>query len=100
MVAGGFQQRGEAGPGASPAAPPPRLCRPALGDDGSSRDDPLSPREREIISLVFDAGLTREQIPRIFRVPEAMVSSGRLNGLRNLKEQTSPAVAAAYLRLA
>jgi len=77
-----------------------RLCRPALEGDGSSRDDPLSPREREIISLVFDAGFTREQIARMFRIREATVSSALLTGLRKLKEQTSPAVAAAYLRLA
>ncbi len=77
-----------------------RLCLPALGDDGSNRDDSLSPQEREIISLVFDAGLTREQIVRMFRMREATVSSALLTGLRKLKEQTSPAVAAAYLRLA
>jgi len=77
-----------------------RLCRPALRRDESARDDPLSPREREVISLVFDAGLTREQIARMFRIRETTVSSILLTGLRKLKEQTSPAVAAAYLKLA
>jgi DNA-directed RNA polymerase specialized sigma24 family protein len=77
-----------------------RLCRPALRHDGSARDDPLSPREREVISLVFDAGLTREQIARMFRIRETTVSSVLLTGLRKLKEQTSPAAAAAYLKLA
>ena len=77
-----------------------RLCRPALKRDGSATDDPLSPREREVISLVFDAGLTREQIARMFRIRETTVSSLLLTGLRKLKEETSPAAAAAYLRLA
>ncbi|GAG26798.1 unnamed protein product, partial [marine sediment metagenome] len=77
-----------------------RLCRPALGGDGSADDDPLSPREREVISLVFDAGLTREQIARMFRIRETTVSSVLLTGLRKLKEQTSSAAVAAYLKLA
>ena len=77
-----------------------RLCRPALKHDGTARDDSLSPREREVISLVFDAGLTRQQIARMFRIRETTVSSVLLTGLRKLKEQTSPAVAAAYLKLA
>jgi DNA-directed RNA polymerase specialized sigma24 family protein len=77
-----------------------RLCRPALGGDGSADDDPLSPREREVISLVFDAGLTREQISRMFRIRETTVNSVLLTGLHKLKEQTSPAAAAACLRLA
>jgi DNA-directed RNA polymerase specialized sigma24 family protein len=72
------------------------LCRPALRDDGSARDDPLSPREREVISLVFDAGLTREQIARMFRIRATTVSSVLLTGLRKLKEQTSPVAAAAH----
>jgi DNA-directed RNA polymerase specialized sigma24 family protein len=76
------------------------LCRPALRRDGPARDDPLSPREREVISLIFDAGLTREQIARMFRIRETTVSSVLLTGLRKLKEHTSPAAAAAYLRLA
>ncbi len=77
-----------------------RLCRPALRHDGSADDDPLSPREREVISLVFDAGLTREQIARMFRIRETTVSSVLMTGLRKLKEQTSSAAVAAYLKLA
>ncbi len=77
-----------------------RLCRPALKRDGGSSDDPLSPREREVMSLVFDAGLTREQIAQMFHIRETAVSSVLLTGLRKLKEQTSSAAAAAYLKLA
>jgi DNA-directed RNA polymerase specialized sigma24 family protein len=77
-----------------------RLCRPALRHDGSAADDPLSPQEREVISLIFDAGLSREQISRMFRMRETTVNSALLTGLFKLKEQTSPAAAAAYPKLA
>ncbi len=77
-----------------------RLCRPALKHNRSADDGPLNPREREVISLVFDAGLTREQISRMFRIRETTVNSALLTGLRKLKEQTSSAAVAAYLKLA
>ena len=78
-----------------------RLCQPTLrqtrvDDDGDS----LNRREREALSLVFDAGLSRDQIARLFRIREATVSALLMSGLRKLKEQTSPAAAAAYLKLA
>ncbi len=77
-----------------------RLSRPAFRenrvDDGESPDG----REREIISLVFDAGLTRGQIARLFHIRETTVSALLMTGLRKLKEQTSPAAATAYLNLA
>jgi DNA-directed RNA polymerase specialized sigma24 family protein len=76
------------------------LCRPALRHNGCATDDPLSPREREVISLVFDAGLTREQIAQMFHIRETTVSSVLLTGLGKLKEQTSSAAASAYLKLA
>jgi len=77
-----------------------RLCRPALKQATGDGDDPLNPREREILSLVFDAGLTREQIAQLFRIRQSTVSTLLMTGLRKLKEQTSPAAAAAYLKLA
>lgn len=77
-----------------------RLCHPTLKDNSSGDDDSLSLREREVISLVFDAGLTREQVAQLFHIRETSVSSALLAGLRKLKEQTSPAAAAAYLKLA
>ncbi len=77
-----------------------RLCRPALKDSGSDDSDFLNLREREIISLVFDAGLTRKQIGHLFRIRESTVGSALMTGLRKLNKQTSPAAAAAYLKLA
>jgi len=77
-----------------------RLCRPGLKHRASATDDALNQREREILALVFDAGLSREQIARLFNIGTATVNSRLLTGLRKLKEQTSPAAAAAYLQLA
>jgi DNA-directed RNA polymerase specialized sigma24 family protein len=77
-----------------------RLCRPALNQPTIDRDDTLNTREREILSLVFDAGLTRQQIAQLFRIRESTVGTLLMTGLRKLKEQTSPAAAAAYLKLA
>ena len=77
-----------------------RLCRPALKHFGPDHDDSLNPREREVISLVFDAGLTRNQIAHLFRIREATIGSLLMTGLSKLKKQTSPAAATAYLKLA
>jgi len=77
-----------------------RLCRPSLRQTRADANDTLNRREREALSLVFDAGLTRDQIARLFRIREATVSALLMTGLRKLKEQTSPAAAAAYLKLA
>ena len=77
-----------------------RLCRPSLTQTRADTDDSLTAREREVLSLVFDAGLTRDQIARLFRIRGATVSALLMTGLRKLKEQTSPAAAAAYLKLA
>src|SRR3990172_11674964 len=77
-----------------------QLCRPALKQPTVDRDDTLNTREREILSLVFDAGLTRQQIAQLFRIRESTVGTLLMTGLRKLKEQTSPAAAAAYLKLA
>jgi DNA-directed RNA polymerase specialized sigma subunit len=52
------------------------------------------------MSLVFDAGLTRDQIAHVFHISETSVSSLLMTGLRKLKEQTSPAAVAAYNHLA
>ncbi len=77
-----------------------RLCRPTLQDHRPEDGDPLNASEREVISLVFDAGLTREQIARLFRIRPTTVSSLLMAALRKLKEQTSAAAAPAYLKLA
>ncbi len=76
------------------------LCRPILRDNLSGDSDSLNAREREVISLVFDAGLTRDQIARLFRIRETTVGALLMNGLRKLREQTSPAAVSAYLKMA
>lgn len=77
-----------------------RLCQPALKDPAAHDEDSLTARERDVVSLIFDAGLTRDEIVRLFRIRESTVSSLLMAGLRKLKAQTSPAAAAAYLKLA
>ena len=76
-----------------------RLCRPVTKNRRSNEGDSLDPREHEVISLVFDAGLTRDQIAHVFHISETSVSSLLMTGLRKLKEQTSPAAVAAYQHL-
>lgn len=76
-----------------------RMCRPALRNN-KPQDDSLTTREREIISLVFDAGLSRGQIAYMFHFRESTISSLLMSGLRKLKEETSPAMTAAYMNVA
>lgn len=76
-----------------------RLSRPHLKERRAQEGDSLNVKEREVLSLVFDARLTRDQIAQLFRIRETTVSTLLMTGLRKLKEQTSPAAAAAYLKL-
>ena len=73
-----------------------RMCRPVIKNRRPNDGDSLDPREHEVMSLVFDAGLTRDQIAHVFHISETSVSSLLMTGLRKLKEQTSPAAVAAY----
>ncbi len=77
-----------------------RMCRPVIKTRRSNDGDSLDPREHEVMSLVFDAGLTRDQIAHVFHISETSVSSLLMTGLRKLKEQTSMAAVAAYNHLA
>src|SRR3972149_6995270 len=63
-----------------------RLSRPALKQARVNDGDSLNRREREALSLVFDAGLTREQIARLFRIRESTGSALLMTGLRQMKE--------------
>ncbi len=73
-----------------------RMCKPVIKNRRSNDGDSLDPREHEVMSLVFDASLTRDQIAHVFHISETSVSSLLMTGLRKLKEQTSPAAVAAY----
>ena len=77
-----------------------RMCRPVIKSRRPNDGDSLDPREHEVMSLVFDAGLTRDQITHVFHISETSVNSMLMTGLRKLKEQTSPAAVAAYAHLA
>lgn len=75
-----------------------RLCHPTLKHYRPDHDDSLNTREREVVSLVFDAGLTRIQIAHLFRIRETTIGSLLMTGLNKLKKQTSPAAATANPR--
>ncbi|MCH7998898.1 MAG: sigma-70 family RNA polymerase sigma factor [Chloroflexi bacterium] len=77
-----------------------RLCRPVIKNRRPNDGDFLDPREHEVMSLVFDAGLTRDQITHVFHISETSVNSLLMTGLRKLKGQTSLAAVAAYNHLA
>ena len=77
-----------------------RLCRPVIKQRRPDDGDSLDAREHEVMSLVFDAGLTRDQIAHVFHISETSVNSLLMTGLRKLKEQTSLAAVAAYAHLA
>lgn len=74
-----------------------RLLRRRRGP--SPPNDPLTPREREVLSLAFDFQLPRREIARLLHLREDTVTATLLQGLRKLRDQTSPSVLAAYLRL-
>lgn len=74
------------------------LCDSAAS--GKAReDDPLSPRQREVLSLLFDAQLSRSEIGRLLKVKEETITSAIAQGLLKLRASTTPATIAAYLKL-
>ena len=52
-------------------------------------DDGLGTRERDVISLVFDAQLSKTQVAALTGVPEETVATILLRGLRKLRSRTS-----------
>ena len=60
-------------------------------------DGLLSPREREVISLLFDAQLSRREVGRLLKIGEDAVTSALMRGLKKLRA-AAPAILAAYLR--
>jgi DNA-directed RNA polymerase specialized sigma24 family protein len=53
---------------------------------GATETDGLTGREREVISLLFDAQLTRREVGILLSVSEDVVASTLLKGLRRLRE--------------
>lgn len=73
------------------------LCHSAAGK--TREDDPLSPRQREVLSLLFDAQLSRSEIGRLLKVKEEKVTSAVVQGLKKLRASTTPPTIAASLKL-
>lgn len=60
------------------------LCSGGRSIGGGDRRG-LNDREREVISLLFDAHLTRGQVSDLLRMPDENVVSHLVSGLRKLK---------------
>jgi DNA-directed RNA polymerase specialized sigma24 family protein len=58
-------------------------------------NDGLSPRERDVISLLFDAQLNRLQISALLGIRQDMVASTLVRGLRKLRATFATGTAAA-----
>lgn len=60
----------------------------------------LNSRERELLALVFDARLTRDEIRRLMDTTEQALASTLLRALRKLQNGAKPVAAKPSLRLA
>ena len=74
------------------------LCRAA--QTGPRVNDRLNSRERELLALVFDARLGREEIRRLMDTTEQALSSILLRALRKLQTGRNVPAAKPSLRLA
>ena len=71
------------------------LCRSA---SPSQSDGDLSGRELELLALLFDARLTREEVSRLMRTSEQALSSALLGALRKIRASLPAASGKATLR--
>jgi len=75
-----------------------RLCRSAASAK-APLDDVLSHREREVISLLFDAQLSRREVGCLLKLKEETVISALMRGLKKLRASSASPAVAAYLHL-
>ena len=75
-----------------------RLCR-AAACTNAPLGDMLSRREREVLSLVFDAQLRRHEVGALLKLKEDAVTSALVSGLTKLRRRGAAATLAAYLHL-
>jgi DNA-directed RNA polymerase specialized sigma24 family protein len=74
------------------------LCRAA--QTSAKVSGRLNSRERELLAMVFDARLTRDEIRRLMDTTEQALASTLLQALRKLQSGARPATAKPSLRLA
>ncbi len=74
------------------------LCQ-SYSSAGRPADHGLNGAEREVISLLFDAQLSRGQIGGLLRIKEESVTSSLIRGLRKLRAGMLPRSAPSFLRL-
>jgi DNA-directed RNA polymerase specialized sigma24 family protein len=73
------------------------LCRRSAAVPGG--DERLSEREREIISLLFDAQLTRREAATILGLPEESITNELVRALKKMRGSASDTVIPSFLRL-
>lgn len=72
-----------------------RIVRSA---ESAADPDGLNSRERDVVSLLFDAQLTRREVGTLLSISEDMVASTLLKALRKLRETASPQSTRHFLR--
>ena len=72
------------------------LCRAA--PNARPVDSCLSTRERDVVSLLFDAQLTRGEVGSLIGAPEESVTGDLLRALKKLREVMGPATVPSFLR--
>ena len=70
-------------------------CWPTL-KRAKSRDT-LTPREREVVALTFDARLSRTEVGRLCRMRDSAVAYHLMKGLSKLRDRTPASLVAAHL---
>lgn len=74
------------------------ICRGQMANESAPGN--LSPGERELLALVFDARLSREKVRRLMRTTEEVLSSTLMEALRKIQESMKPPAARKFLRSA
>jgi DNA-directed RNA polymerase specialized sigma24 family protein len=65
----------------------------------SAGDDGLSAREKEVVSLIFDAQLTRQEVGQVLGMTQESVASALLQGLKKLRVRLGSRASTAFLGL-
>ncbi len=74
-----------------------RLCD--TGRAPNTAEECLTPRERDILALMFDAQLSREEAALLLETQEASVTAEFVRALKKLRSGTGSQVIPAFLRL-
>lgn len=74
-----------------------RLC--GSGRTPNAAEECLTPRERDILALMFDAQLSREEVAVLLEVQEASVTAEFVSALKKLHSGSGSPIIPSFLRL-